>query len=140
MANGINKVILIGNLGQDPEVKMMQNGESVANASVATGESWTDKATGQRKERVEWHRVVFYRRLAEVVGQYLRKGAKVYIEGRLRTRQWEKDGVKHYTTEVIADTMQMLDAKAQPAQDGHQQAKQDGYAPDQQGFDEDIPF
>ncbi len=108
-SRGVNKVILIGNLGADPEVRYMPNGEAWANVSLATSESWKDKNTGQPVERTEWHRVVFYRRLAEIVGEYLKKGAKVYVEGRLQTRQWEKDGVKHYTTEIIANEMQMLD-------------------------------
>jgi len=105
----VNKVILIGNLGADPEVRYMPNGEAVANVSVATTESWKDKNTGQPVERTEWNRVVLYRRLAEIAGEYLKKGSKVYVEGRLQTRQWEKDGVKHYTTEIIGNEMTMLD-------------------------------
>ncbi len=105
----VNKVILIGNLGQDPEVRYSPNGEAWANISVATTESWKDKNTGQPVDRTEWNRVVLYRRLAEIAGEYLKKGAKVYIEGRLQTRQWEKDGVKHYTTEIIGNELTMLD-------------------------------
>jgi len=108
-SRGVNKVILIGNLGADPEVRYMPNGDAWANVSIATSETWKDKNTGQPQERTEWHRVVFYRRLAEIVGEYLKKGSKVYVEGSLRTRQWEKEGVKHYTTEIIANEMQMLD-------------------------------
>jgi single-strand DNA-binding protein len=107
----VNKVILIGNLGADPEVRYMPNGEAVANISVATTESWKDKNTGQPVDRTEWNRVVLYRRLAEIAGEYLKKGAKVYVEGRLQTRQWEKDGVKHYTTEIIGNEMTMLDSR-----------------------------
>ena len=94
MARGINKVILIGNLGQDPEIRYMPSGGSVVNVSLATSESWKDKQSGEQKERTEWHRVVFFNRLAEIAGEYLKKGSKVYIEGSLRTREWEKDGVK----------------------------------------------
>ncbi|MFT4721492.1 MAG: single-strand DNA-binding protein [Candidatus Azotimanducaceae bacterium] len=108
MARGINKVILVGNLGNDPETRSMPNGGSVANISIATSESWKDKNTGQQQERTEWHRVVFFGRLAEIVAQYLKKGSSVYVEGSLRTNQWEKDGQKHYSTEVIANEMQML--------------------------------
>lgn len=112
MARGINKVILIGNLGQDPEVKYMPSGGAVCNITVATTESWTDKDSGEKQERTEWHRVVMFRRLAEVAGEYLRKGSKVYIEGRLQTRKWQgQDGQDRYTTEVIANDMQMLDSR-----------------------------
>ena len=107
MARGINKVILIGNLGTDPEVRYMPQGGAVANLTVATSESWTDKATNEKKEQTEWHRVVIYQRLAEIAGEYLRKGSKVYIEGKLKTRKWQdKDGVERYTTEIIASDMQ----------------------------------
>ena len=116
MARGVNKVILIGNLGSDPDTRYMPNGNAVANISLATSDSWRDKETGQQHERTEWHRVVFFGKLAEIVGQYLRKGSKIYVEGRLQTREWEKDGVKRYTTEVIVDfggQMQMLDGRAE---------------------------
>jgi single-strand DNA-binding protein len=110
MAKGINKVILIGNLGQDPEVKYMPSGGAVANISLATSETWKDKNTGQPQERTEWHRVVFFNRLGEVVGEYLKKGAKIYVEGSLRTRKWQaQDGTDRYTTEIVASEMQMLD-------------------------------
>lgn len=128
-SRGVNKVILIGNLGADPEVRYMPNGGAVANVSLATSESWKDKNTGQPVERTEWHRVVFYQRQAEVVGEYLRKGSKIYVEGRLQTRQWEKDGVKHYTTEIIANDMQMLDRAGEGGGGGGQ--RQGGYAPPQ---------
>ena len=108
MARGINKVILVGNLGNDPETRSMPNGSAVTNISIATTESWKDKNSGQQQERTEWHRIVFFNRLAEIAGQYLKKGSSVYIEGSLRTNQWEKDGQKHYTTEIIANEMQML--------------------------------
>jgi single-strand DNA-binding protein len=149
MARGINKVILIGNLGQDPEVRYLPNGGAVANLSVATSESWTDKATNEKKEKTEWHRVVIYQRLAEIAGEYLRKGSKVYIEGKLSTRKWQdKDGVERYTTEIVANDLQMMDGKQDsnqqttPAAQPRQQA-----APQQQAvqqppidFDDDIPF
>jgi single-strand DNA-binding protein len=104
MARGVNKVILIGNLGTDPEVRYMPNGQAVANLSIATSESWKDKDTGEQKEMTEWHRVVMYRRLAEIAGEYLRKGSKVYIEGKIRTRKWsDQSGQDRYTTEIICD-------------------------------------
>ena len=119
MARGINKVILIGNLGQDPEVRYMPQGGAVANLSIATSESWKDKATGEMKEQTEWHRVVIYQRLAEIAGEYLRKGSKVYIEGKLKTRKWQdKDGVERYTTEIIANELQMLDGRGDGQQQG----------------------
>ncbi len=112
MARGVNKVILIGNLGQDPEVKYMPNGNAVTNITVATSESWKDKNTGQQQERTEWHRVVAFRRLAEIIGEYLRKGSKVYIEGKLQTRKWQdQNGQDRYTTEIVANDMQMLDSR-----------------------------
>lgn len=112
MARGINKVILIGNLGADPEIRYMPTGGAVANITIATSESWTDKNTGEKKEQTEWHRVVVYQRLAEIVGEYLRKGSKVYVEGRLRTRKWQdQQGVERYTTEIIAAEIQMLDRR-----------------------------
>lgn len=113
MARGVNKVILIGNMGNDPEVRHLPNGNAVANITLATTDTWKDKQTGQPQERTEWHRVVFFGRLAEVVGQYTRKGSKLYIEGRLQTREWEKDGIKRYTTEIVVDIngqMQLLDS------------------------------
>ncbi|RUO28216.1 single-stranded DNA-binding protein [Aliidiomarina sanyensis] len=110
-SRGINKVILIGNLGADPEVRFTQNSTAIANLSVATSESWKDKQSGEQREQTEWHRVVLYRRLAEIAGEFLRKGSKVYIEGRLQTRKWQgQDGKDNYTTEVIANEMQMLDS------------------------------
>lgn len=117
MARGINKVILIGNLGADPEVRYMPQGGAVASITVATSEGWTDKQTNEKKEQTEWHRVVIYQRLAEIAGEYLRKGSKVYIEGRLRTRKWQdQQGVERYATEIIANELQMLDSVAE----GHQ--------------------
>jgi single-strand DNA-binding protein len=109
MARGINKVILVGTLGRDPEVKYMTSGDAVANLNIATNESWKDKNTGQMQERTEWHRVVAFRRLAEIMGEYLRKGSQVYIEGKLQTRKWQgQDGQDRYTTEIVASDMQML--------------------------------
>ena len=119
MARGINKVILIGNLGNDPEVRYMPSGGAVTNISVATSETWKDKQTGQPQERTEWHRVVFFNRLAEIVGEYLRKGSKVYLEGSLRTRKWQdQSGADRYSTEIVANEMQMLDSRGsgQPEQ------------------------
>ena len=113
MARGINKVILVGNLGNDPEKRALPNGNAVTNISVATSESWKDRESGQTTDRTEWHRVVFFNRLAEVAAQYLTKGSKVYIEGQLRTRQWDKDGQKHCSTEIIAREMQMLDSRGE---------------------------
>jgi len=110
-SRGVNKVILIGNLGQDPEVRYMPNGNAVANITVATSESWKDQQ-GQQQERTEWHRCVLYRRLAEIAGEYLKKGAKVYLEGRLQTREWQdQQGQKRYTTEIVVNEMQMLDSR-----------------------------
>lgn len=114
MSRGVNKVILVGNVGGDPDVRYMPNGNAVANITLATSESWRDKQTGQQQEKTEWHRIVFFGRLAEVVGQYVRKGSKLYVEGKLQTREWEKDGIKRYTTEIVVDIngqMQMLDSR-----------------------------
>ena len=125
MARGVNKVILIGNLGTDPEVRYMPTGGAVANLTIATSESWTDKTTNEKKEQTEWHRVVIYQRLAEIAGEYLRKGSKVYIEGRLRTRKWQdQQGVDRYTTEIIANELQMLDGCGDNQQAAQQPAAQ----------------
>lgn len=128
MAKGVNKVTLIGNLGQDPETIYGSSGSAITKISVATTFSWKDKQTGQLNEETEWSKVVFFGRLAEIAGEYLKKGSKVYVEGRNKTTKWvDKGGVDHYTTEVIANEMQMLDSK--PANDGHANS---GYAPQQQ--------
>jgi single-strand DNA-binding protein len=127
----VNKVILVGNLGRDPEVRYMPNGEAVANFSIATTENWKDKS-GVKQEKTEWHNIVMYRRLAEIAGEYLKKGRPVYIEGRLQTRKWEKDGVTRYTTEIIGDQMQMLGTK-----DGGGGASYDG-GMDQGGGQDDY--
>ena len=146
MARGINKVILIGNLGADPEVRYMPNGGAVANVTLATSESWKDKQTGEQQERTEWHRVVFYRRLAEIVGEYLKKGSKVYVEGRLQTRKWQdRDGHDRYTTEIIANEMQMLDSRGGGASYGESPQRSATPAAEPVGadageFDDDIPF
>lgn len=159
MARGVNKVILVGNLGNDPETRYMPSGGAVTNITVATSESWKDKNSGQAQERTEWHRVVFYNRLAEIAGEYLRKGSKVYLEGSLRTREWEKDGVKRYTTEIIANEMQMLDSRGAGGstnESGYDSAPQqprarqsaptqsaprnDAPPPNFDNFDDDIPF
>lgn len=120
MARGINKVILIGNLGADPEVRHMPNGTAVATINIATSESWKDKQTGEQQERTEWHRVVLFQRLAEIAGQYLKKGAKVYIEGRLQTRKWQDKttGQDRYTTEIVTNDLQMLDSRGTNANMG----------------------
>lgn len=110
-SRGVNKVILVGNVGKDPETRQMPGGGSVVNLTLATSESWKDKNTGQQQEKTEWHRVVFFNRLAEIVDQYVRKGSKLYIEGSLRTRSWEQDGVTRYATEIVANEMQMLDSR-----------------------------
>lgn len=149
MARGINKVILVGNLGQDPETRYFPSGGAVTNVTVATSESWKDKQTGEQKEATEWHRVVFNGRLAEIAGEYLRKGSKVYIEGSLRTRKWQdKSGNDRYTTEIRAREMQMLDSRGGASQDGGysqpaQQAAPATAPAAPQGmddFDDDIPF
>jgi single-strand DNA-binding protein len=147
MARGVNKVIIVGNLGQDPETRYMPSGSAVTNFTVATNESWKDKQTGEQKERTEWHRVSMFNRLAEVAAEYLRKGSQVYIEGKLRTRKWQgKDGNDRYTTEIIADEMQMLGGRGGgDFGGGNQGAGQGGggSAPPQPGpddFDDDIPF
>jgi single-strand DNA-binding protein len=141
----VNKVILIGSLGRDPEVRYMTNGEAVANFSMATSENWKDKQ-GEKQEKTEWHNVVAYRKLAEIIGEYLKKGAPVYIEGKLQTRKWEKDGITRYTTEIIADQMQMLGTKG--AQSSESDAStpsaknnaSDGVKEAFDNFDSDIPF
>jgi len=159
MARGVNKVILIGNLGQDPEIKSTAAGASIANFSVATSESWKDKNTGQQVEKTEWHRVVAFNRLAEIIGQYVKKGSKIYIEGSLRTRKWQdKEGKDHYTTEVVANEMQMLDGRgagggmnasagdynpstqAQSTPSRNAPAPASGPAGGFDSFDDDIPF
>lgn len=160
MARGINKVILVGNCGQDPETKYMPSGGAVTNLSIATSESWKDKNTGQQQERTEWHRVVFFNRLAEIAGEYLRKGQQVYVEGSLRTRKWQgQDGQDRYTTEIVASEMQMLGGRGGGASDnfggGNNGGGASNNAPQQQGgspapsqasnnnfddFDDDIPF
>ena len=112
MARGVNKVILIGNLGADPEVRQTPSGVPVVNVNLATSESWTDKTTGDRQERTEWHRLTLWRKLAEIAGQYLKKGSKIYVEGKLQTRSWDaEDGQKRYSTEVVVDDLQMLDSR-----------------------------
>ena len=170
MSRGINKVILVGNLGNDPETKYAPSGSAITNISVATSESWTDKESGQKQERTEWHRVVGFNRLAEIMGEYLRKGSKVYIEGQLRTRKWQDQaGNDRYSTEIVASDMQMLDSRAggdqgqgyrqqqqpqpyqqqpQPQQQHPGGAQQQAHysqppqQPQQQAgaFDDDIPF
>jgi single-strand DNA-binding protein len=155
MARGINKVIVVGNLGGDPETRYMPSGSAVTNMTVATNETWKDKQTGEQKERTEWHRVAMFGRLAEIAAEYLRKGSQVYIEGKLRTRKWQgQDGQDRYTTEIIADEMQMLGGRGGAGGGGsfggggggQQGGGQQGgscSAPPQPGpddFDDDIPF
>ena len=162
----VNKVIIVGNLGRDPETRYMPNGEAVTNIAVATTESWKDKNSGEKKELTEWHRITFYRKLAEIAGQYLKKGSQIYIEGRLQTRKWQdKDGAERFTTEIIADTMQMLGSRqgaggSAPMDDGGgynrapparqqntsapaapaRQAPASRPAPNFSDMDDDIPF
>src|SRR6056297_2976635 len=141
-SRGINKVILIGNLGADPETRYMPSGGAVTNVRLATSEQWKDKQTGQAQERTEWHRVVFFNRLGEIAGEYLRKGSKVYVEGSLRTRKWQgQDGQDRYTTEIVANDMQMLDSRGGSTQSGAGNAQSGaGNAPPDDGLAEDIPF
>ncbi|MCE3237513.1 MAG: ssb [Gammaproteobacteria bacterium] len=156
MAKGsVNKVILIGNLGRDPEIRYTPNGVAVGNVTIATTELWKDKQTGENQERTEWHRIVFYNRLAEIAGEYLRKGSKIFIEGRLQTRKWQDKNTNQdrYTTEIIADSMQMLDSKG--SQSGSNMSHSDipthvseksgadmeqTQAATADSFDDDIPF
>lgn len=147
MARGINKVILVGNLGQDPDTRYMPSGSAVTNLRIATSEQWKDKQTGEQKERTEWHNVAMFGRLAEIAAEYLRKGSQVYIEGKLRTRKWQdKQGNDRWTTEVIADEMQMLGGRGGgggPAPMSSQDSSPPGgNYPDSGGgeFDDDIPF
>ncbi|HEH9677186.1 TPA: single-stranded DNA-binding protein, partial [Pasteurella multocida] len=145
-----NKAIIVGNLGNDPEIRTMPNGEAVANISVATSESWIDKNTNERREVTEWHRIVFYRRQAEVAGEYLRKGSKVYVEGRLKTRKWQdQNGQDRYTTEIQGDVLQMLDSRQDSQPQQAQAPQNNAYANAKSGkpvqkFDnfeeDDIPF
>ncbi len=131
---GVNKVVLIGNVGKDPDIKATNNGSTIANISVATSESWKDKSTGQQQERTEWHRVVFFGRLAEIVRDYLKQGSKVYIEGSIRTRKWQdQSGQDRYTTEIVASEMQMLDSRENVE-------ISPSVARNQQVEDDDIPF
>lgn len=153
MARGVNKVILIGNLGNDPEVRYTPSGSAVANVNLATSETWRDKQSGELQDRTEWHRVVFFNRLAEIVGEYLRKGSKIYVEGTLRTRKWtDKNNVERYTTEIIANEMHILDSRSgatgSPA--GHTPTTNDEFEasnsiphPESSAhdtFNDDIPF
>lgn len=158
MARGVNKVTLIGNLGADPEVRYTAGGSAVANVRLATAESWRDKETGDQQERTEWHRVVFFSRLAEIVGEYLKKGSQVYIEGRLQTRKWQdRDGNDRYTTEIVANEMQMLGSRGSGAEIGSasgrsesgsstpnanngEPATKQSLEPPIEDFDDDIPF
>lgn len=138
---GINKVIIVGHLGNDPEMRSMPNGEAVANISVATSEAWTDKNTGERREVTEWHRIVFYRKLAEICGQYLKKGAQVYIEGRLRTHKWQdQNGQDRYTTEIQGDVMQMLGTRPQSADGANNSQPMPQQDASANAFDDSIPF
>ena len=141
MARGVNKVILIGNVGGDPETRYMPNGNAITNITLATTDSWKDKQTGQQQERTEWHRICFFNRLAEIAGEYLKKGSKIYIEGSLRTRKWQdKDGQDRYVTEIVANEMQMLDSRG-GNDSGTAAPRQAAQAPAGGcDFDDDIPF
>lgn len=140
--SGINKVILVGNLGKDPDMRYTAGGDAVANLSIATSESWNDNQTGEKKEKTEWHRVVFFRRIAEVCGEYLKKGSSVYIEGSLRTRDWEDDqGNKRYTTEIIGREMQMLGGRrSEDNMDQSPQMNSSSPQPEEGLIDDEIPF
>lgn len=128
MARGINKVILVGNVGGDPEVRYLPNGNAVTTLSVATSESWKDKTTGEKQDRTEWHRVVCFNRLGEIAGEYVRKGSKLYVEGSLRTRKWQdQQGQDKYTTEIIASDIQMLDSKGGSSASGYEDMPQSSY-------------
>jgi len=145
MARGINKVIIIGNLGADPEVRYTAGGSPVANLSVATSESWKDKQTGQTQERTEWHRIVIFAKLAEIAAEYLKKGSKVYIEGSLRTNKWQdQSGQDKYSTEIIANTLQMLDSRGASAPSNNESRPANNTSQQPAGatsdFDDDIPF
>ncbi len=140
--SGINKVILVGNLGKDPDMRYTAGGDAVANLSIATSESWNDNQTGEKKEKTEWHRVVFFRRIAEVCGEYLKKGSSVYIEGSLRTRDWEDDqGNKRYTTEIIGREMQMLGGRrSEDNMDQSPQMNSSSPQAEEGLIDDEIPF
>jgi single-strand DNA-binding protein len=150
MARGVNKAILIGNLGNDPDMRYTASGAAVANISIATAESWRDKESGEQQERTEWHRVVFFGRLAEIVGEYLRKGSQVYVEGRIQTRKWQdKEGQDRYTTEIVANELQMLGGKGGGSANYESAPQPQQSAPAPQAtaapapaddFDDDIPF
>lgn len=151
MARGVNKVILIGNIGQDPEVRNMPNGTAVCNVSLATSESWKDKNTGRQQERTEWHRLVFFGRQAEIAGQYLGRGKRIYVEGKLQTRSWEQDGIKRYSTEIVCHDMQFLFSPPEGRQQGggcqsrqqasrHHPQQAPARQPQPDYFDDDIPF
>ena len=154
MARGVNKVILVGNCGQDPETRFMPSGGAVTNLSIATSESWKDKTSGEPQERTEWHRVVFFNRLAEIAGEYIKKGSKLYVEGSLRTRKWQgQDGQDRYTTEIVGSEMQMLDSRNSQggydaSQQGAAQMSNQSASPQSapqapqvmESFDDDIPF
>jgi len=144
MARGINKVFILGNLGQDPDIRYAPSGDPIANLSIATSESWNDKTTGQKQERTEWHRVVMFNKLAEIAEKYLKKGSKLYVEGQLRTRKWEdKEGVERYTTEIVARDIEMLDSAPGAASAATEAPKKAAPAPAQRApelFDDDIPF
>jgi len=148
MSRGINKVILVGNLGKDPEKRYLSTGVAVTNITVATSESWKDKNTGQKQERTEFHKVVFFNRLAEIAGEYLKKGSKVYVEGSLKTRKWQdQSGQDKYTTEIVASEMQMLDSRQEAGHQSSEAAKafytpqaEPTQGPQAEAFDDDIPF
>jgi single-strand DNA-binding protein len=150
MARGVNKVILVGHLGKDPEVRYSGNGQAVANVTLATSESWKDKESAEKQERVEWHRVVFFGRLAEIAGEYLKKGSPVYVEGRLQTRKWQdKQGLDRYTTEIVANDMQMLgsgngngngNGQKAPANTGNAGRSKSPATVGAGDFDDEIPF
>ena len=139
--SGVNKVILVGRAGKDPETRYTPSGSAVTNLSIATSESWKDKATGEKQERTEWHNIVFFNRLAEVAGEYLKKGSQIYVEGQLRTRKWQdKQGQDKYTTEIVASEMQMLGGRETGSDSGQPAQQSAPAAPVDENFDDDIPF
>jgi len=141
MSRGINKVILVGNLGADPETRYMPSGSAVTNLRLATSESWKDKQTGEQQERTEWHRVAMFGRLAEIAAEYLRKGSQIYVEGSLRTRKWQdKDGNDRYSTEIVANEMQMLGGRADQSAPARSAPEPATAGPDDDVFNDDIPF
>ena len=138
-SRGVNKAIIVGNVGSDPDIRTMPNGNQVVNLSIATSDEWKDKNTGEKKEKTEWHRCVFFNKIADIAAQYVNKGSKLYVEGRLQTRSYEQDGVKKYSTEIVVNDMQMLDSKNTNSNNEVKEASNNDIAKFD-SFDDDIPF